>query len=63
MDDVTGLGRVAEKLIEEVSKAIGTAYKPRGMRREADAEAYRVKGDGTRACRGSGGCESNRALW
>lgn len=34
-------GKVAEKLIDVVSKGIGTVYKPRAMRKEADAEAYR----------------------
>lgn len=34
-------GKVVEKFIDVVSKGIGTVYKPRAMRKEADAEAYR----------------------
>ena len=36
-------GKPIEKLIETVSAAIGTLYKPRAIRKEADAEAYRIE--------------------
>ncbi len=36
-------GKPIEKLIETVSSAIGTLYKPRAMRKEADAEAYKIE--------------------
>ena len=34
-------GKAIEKLIEVVSKGIGTLYKPRAIRKEADAKAYK----------------------
>lgn len=36
-------GTPIEKLIETVSQGIGTLYKPRAIRKEADAEAYRIE--------------------
>ncbi|TAE29589.1 MAG: DUF2806 domain-containing protein [Cytophagales bacterium] len=36
-------GAPVEKLIEVVSNAIGTLYKPKAIRNEADAEAYKVE--------------------
>lgn len=36
-------GKPIEKLLDVVSNAIGTAYKPRAIRREADAKAYALK--------------------
>lgn len=36
-------GAPIEKLIDVVSNAIGTVYKPTAMRKEADAEAYKVE--------------------
>ncbi|MBS1544478.1 MAG: DUF2806 domain-containing protein [Bacteroidetes bacterium] len=36
-------GKAIEKLIDVVSKAIGTLYKPRAMRKEADAKAYEIE--------------------
>lgn len=36
-------GKPIEKLIDTVSSAIGTIYKPRSIRNEADAEAYKIK--------------------
>jgi len=36
-------GKAVEKLIDVVSKGIGTVYKPRAMRNEADAEAYKIE--------------------
>lgn len=36
-------GKAVEKLIDVVSKGIGTLYKPRSIRNEADAEAYRLE--------------------
>lgn len=43
MEDLIGLGKGSEKLIEVISNAIGAVYKPFGIRREADAEAYKIK--------------------
>ena len=43
MEDLVGLGKGAEKLIEVIANAIGAIYKPYGIRREADAEAYKIK--------------------
>lgn len=34
-------GKALEKLVEVVSQGIGTLYKPRAIRKEADAEAYK----------------------
>ncbi len=39
--DLTGLSKPLEKLVDVVSKGIGTLYKPRSIRNEADAEAYK----------------------
>lgn len=36
-------GKPLEKLIEVVSNGIGTLYRPRAMRKEADAKAYEIK--------------------
>ncbi|WP_231465331.1 DUF2806 domain-containing protein [Pedobacter sp. Leaf132] len=36
-------GKPLEKLIEVISSAIGTIYKPRAMRKEADAKAYEIE--------------------
>lgn len=43
MKDVSGLGGPLTKLIEVVSSGIGTLYRPRQIRNEADAEAYRIR--------------------
>jgi uncharacterized repeat protein (TIGR03899 family) len=43
MDDLLGLGKGTEKLISTVEKAFGTLYRPYGLRKDADAEAYRIK--------------------
>lgn len=42
VDDIIGVGKATEKLFEVVSKGLGVLYKPRAMRNEADAEAYKV---------------------
>jgi len=39
--DLTGLSKPLTKLVEVASKGIGTLYKPRAIRKEADAEAYK----------------------
>ena len=36
-------GKPFEKLIEVVSNGIGTLYRPRAIRQEADAKAYEIK--------------------
>lgn len=36
-------GKPLEKLIDVISKGIGTIYKPRAMRKEADAKAYEIE--------------------
>lgn len=36
-------GKPIEKLLDVVSNAIGTVYKPRAIRKEADAKAYELK--------------------
>ena len=36
-------GKPLEKLIDVVSKGIGTLYRPRQIRKEADARAYEIK--------------------
>lgn len=42
MDDLLGFGKGTEKLLSTIEKAFGAAYRPLGLRREADAEAYRI---------------------
>ena len=41
--DLTGLGAPITKLIEVVSNGIGVVYKPRSIRKDAEAQAYAVK--------------------
>ena len=41
--DIAGLKKPLEKLIEVVSVGIGTLYRPRAIRNDADAEAYRIR--------------------
>lgn len=36
-------GKPLEKLIDVISKGIGTLYKPRAIRNEADAESYKIE--------------------
>ncbi|QPF74467.1 DUF2806 domain-containing protein [Roseateles sp. DAIF2] len=43
MEDLTGLGKPAEKLIDAVVRGVGTLYRPRAIRNEADAKAYEAK--------------------
>lgn len=43
MDLIKIEGKSVEKLIDVVSKGIGTLYKPRAIRKEADAEAYKAE--------------------
>lgn len=42
MDDLLGLGKSTDKLVDAVARALGAAYRPCGIRREATAEAYRI---------------------
>jgi len=43
VDDLAGFGKATEKLIGEISKGIGTLYRPRAIRKEAEAKAYETK--------------------
>ncbi len=36
-------GKPVEKLIDVISKGIGTVYRPRAIRKEAEAEAYKIE--------------------
>jgi hypothetical protein len=40
---IVSLGKPIEKLIDTVGKAVGTLYKPKALRNEADAEAYKIE--------------------
>lgn len=40
---LVSLGKPIDKLIDTVSKAVGTLYRPRAIRNEADAEAYKIE--------------------
>ena len=42
MEDLLGFGKSTDKILDVVSKALGALYRPYGMKREADAEAYRT---------------------
>lgn len=42
MDDLLGVGKSADKLIGAVERALGAVYRPYGIRRDVDAEAYRL---------------------
>jgi hypothetical protein len=41
--DLAGLSQPLTKLVEAVSSAIGSAYRPKAVRQEADAKAYEFK--------------------
>lgn len=41
--DIGGVGEPVKKLIEVISEGIGTLYRPRRMRDEADAKAYEIR--------------------
>lgn len=43
MNDLLGLGKGTEKLIDVIASAVGAIYRPHSIRREAEAEAYRIK--------------------
>lgn len=43
MEDLAGVSKPATKLIEEISKGIGAIYKPIGIKREAKAEAFKIR--------------------
>jgi hypothetical protein len=43
MEDLVGIGKAAEKLLEVVSRGVGTLYRPRAIRKEADAKAYEIR--------------------
>lgn len=36
-------GKPVEKLLELIGSAIGTVYKPKAIRNEADAKAYEIR--------------------
>ncbi|KIQ14777.1 hypothetical protein RT99_23475 [Flavobacterium sp. MEB061] len=40
---ITFEGKPIEKLIEVISQGIGTLYRPRAIKKEADAEAYKIQ--------------------
>jgi uncharacterized repeat protein (TIGR03899 family) len=42
-EDLLGVGRGAEKLLEIIARGVGVLYKPTATRRQADAEAYALK--------------------
>jgi uncharacterized repeat protein (TIGR03899 family) len=42
MDDLLGLGKSTDKLVSAVERALGAVYRPYGIKRDADAEAYRL---------------------
>src|SRR5471030_3148475 len=42
MNDLLGFGNGTDKLIAAVGSALGAVYRPYGIRRDADAEAYRL---------------------
>ncbi|CAE6693294.1 DUF2806 domain-containing protein [Paraburkholderia nemoris] len=41
--DLAGLGKGIEKLCDIVAKGIGVVYRPTAIRKEADAEAYKIR--------------------
>lgn len=42
MDNLPSVGSTVDKIIGAVERAFGAVYRPYGMKREADAEAYRL---------------------
>jgi len=43
IEDALGLGKATAKLVDVIAKGTGIIYKPRAIRKEADAEAYRIR--------------------
>lgn len=43
MEDLFGMGKGSEKLVDVIANAVGAIYRPYGIRREADAEAYKIR--------------------
>lgn len=43
MKDLTGIGQPLTKLIEVISAGVGVIYRPRSIRKEAEAKAYAAK--------------------
>lgn len=43
MDDLLGIGKGTEKLIDVIANAVGAIYRPYGIRKEAEAEAYKIR--------------------
>ncbi len=43
IEDLAGLGKATEKLLDVVAKGIGVLYKPRAIRAEAEARAYEIR--------------------
>lgn len=43
IEDILGLGKVSEKLLDVISKGIGTAWNPIQIRLEASSRAYEIK--------------------
>jgi uncharacterized repeat protein (TIGR03899 family) len=43
MEDLLGFGKGTEKLLDVMSKAVGTLYKPISIKKEGEAEAYKYK--------------------
>jgi len=42
MDDLLGLGKGTEKLIDVIANAVGAIYRPHGIRKKAEADAYKI---------------------
>lgn len=43
MDDLVGLGKATEKMLDVVARGIGVLHRPRSIRVEADARAYEMR--------------------
>lgn len=43
MDDLVGIGKSVEKLVDVISRGIGVLYRPRAIRKEAEAKAAELR--------------------
>src|ERR1039457_72240 len=43
INDITGAGKAIEKLLDVLSRGVGAVYRPISIKKEGEAEAYRIK--------------------
>ena len=43
INDITGAGKAIEKLLDVLSRGVGAVYRPIAIKKEGEAEAYKIK--------------------